>query len=75
MKKTKFSKTIWLGLVTTGISVLTLVQGEEWIKAYPQVVGYIGIGIGVLGIAFRFLTTMPLGAAVKIKESLKKKNG
>ena len=75
MRDTKFSKTLWLAIVTTILSVLTLVQGEAWIQEYPQVVGYIGIAIGLLGIVFRFLTSMPLGAAVKIKKALKKKDG
>ena len=56
------SKTFWSGLIITLISVFGVLEGSEFIAQYPQVVAGIGVAIGVLTIALRFLTGEPLVA-------------
>jgi len=64
-KKPLASKTIWLGILTTLISILGLVGGEAWIQEYPQVVSGIGFVGGVLVLVLRWATTVPLTIAKK----------
>ena len=55
------SKTLKLGAITTLISVLGLVAGEEWMQAYPEAVSALGLVTGFLIVLMRFLTKQPLG--------------
>lgn len=68
MKKTFQSKTIWFGTITAVLSALTFFQGEEWVKEYPQVAAGIGVGVGLLTVVLRFVTTKPL-QLVKAKDT------
>lgn len=64
-KKLLASKTIWLGILTTLISILGLIGGEAWIQEYPQVVSGIGFVGGVLVLVLRWVTTIPLAITKK----------
>lgn len=55
------SKMNWLGMIVTVISMLGLLQGEEWIQQYPQVVAALGIAAGILTVIFRQFTIRPVG--------------
>lgn len=69
MKRFYESKTVWLGVATAALSILTFLQGEDWIKEYPQVVAGIGTVVGVLTIVVRYFTSasMELTNVVKYK--------
>ncbi len=67
MKKTFESKTVLFGIATAILSALTFFQGEEWIKEYPQVVAGIGTAIGLITIALRFVTKLPMALMEKAK--------
>ena len=54
------SRTLWVNLLTTGISVLGLVAGSDLIAEYPRAVAAIAALIGVANIVLRFLTTVPV---------------
>lgn len=56
------SKTVWLGVAMTIVSVLGLLAGEEWIQAYPAVVSALGLVAGLLVVIVRHWTTEPLKA-------------
>lgn len=50
------SKTFWVNLVTTAVAMLTLLSGQEWIADYPKVTAAIGVALGLLNIALRWVT-------------------
>lgn len=50
------SKTFWVNLVTTAVAMLTLLSGQEWISDYPKVTAAIGVALGLLNIALRWVT-------------------
>lgn len=54
------SKMNWLGVIVTIVSVLGLLQGEEWIQQYPQVVAGLGIAAGFLTVILRQFTVKPV---------------
>ena len=54
------SKTVWLGVGVTAVSVLGLVAGAEWMQAYPEAVAVLGMVVGVLGVVLRHYTDRPL---------------
>jgi hypothetical protein len=54
------SKTMRVAILTTVVSVLALLQGEQWIAEYPQVVAVIGVAIGVVQVVLRTLTSRPV---------------
>ena len=54
------SKTFWVNALTTGVAVLTLIAGQEWIAEYPKVTAGIVATIGVLNVALRYVTTAPI---------------
>lgn len=72
MKRWFQSKTVWLGILTLILSILTFIQGEEWISQYPQVVAIIGTVIGVLTIILRFFTHKSMELTVDLKNKLRK---
>lgn len=56
MKKWYESKTMWFGIGTLLVSILTATQGQEIVKNNPSAVAYIGMAIGVLTIILRVVT-------------------
>jgi hypothetical protein len=60
MKEFYESKTVWLGLMTSALSILTFLQGEAWIVEYPVAVSTIGTVVGLLTIALRYVTKVPM---------------
>lgn len=54
------SKTIWVGVLTTVASTLGFLQGQEFIAQYPHVVAGLGAAVGLITIALRFITTVPI---------------
>ena len=67
-KKWFESKSIWFGLLTLTVSILSFLAGEEWIRDYPRVVAIMGTVVGVLTIILRFLAQRPMKATMEIKE-------
>lgn len=61
MKTWFLSKTVWLGIATTGVSFLTWLAGQGFIQDNPTVVSIIGAVIGIVIIYLRTVTTQPLG--------------
>lgn len=60
MKWAFLSRTILVNSATTALSVLALIQGQNWIVDYPRVVAGIGVAIGALNVYLRFVTTVPV---------------
>lgn len=54
------SKTIIVNSLTVVVGVLGYLQGHEVIAAYPGVVAGLVATIGVLNVALRFVTTIPV---------------
>ena len=54
------SKTFWVDALTTGVAVLTLIAGQEWIAEYPKVTAGIVGTIAVLKIVLRYVTVSPI---------------
>ena len=54
------SKAFWLGLITFALALADFVQGAEFVQQWPQVVTIIGMGVGVLTVIVRILTTKPI---------------
>lgn len=54
------SKSVWLGVITTVVSLLTAAMGQEFIMQYPQVVAGIGMVVGFLTVVLRYLTDRPI---------------
>jgi hypothetical protein len=50
------SRTFWLNFITTAVAMLTLLAGQEWIAEYPKVTAAIGVALGLLNIALRWVT-------------------
>ena len=67
MKPQLKSKTVWLGMLITLLSILGLVAGEPWIQDYPQVVAVLGIITGVLTVIIRQFTTQPVSNGLRRK--------
>lgn len=57
MKSPWQSKTIWVNGLTLAGSVLAMLSGSELIAAHPGLVSAIGIGLAVVNLALRFVTT------------------
>lgn len=60
MKKFYESKTVWLGFMTSALSILTFLKGEAWIIEYPSAVSVIGVLVGALTIILRYVTKEPI---------------
>ncbi len=60
MKTWYQSKTIIVGIVTSVVSILALLQGQDVIKENPELVAALGTVLGVLNIILRFLTDKPV---------------
>ncbi len=60
VKKLMKSKTIVVNGLTVVVGVLGYLQGHEVIAAYPGVVAGLVAAIGVLNVALRFVTTIPV---------------
>lgn len=56
MKKWHQSKTIWFGVLTLVLSLLTATQGQEIIQNNPTVISLIGMSIGVITIILRAIS-------------------
>jgi len=54
------SKAVWLGILTLVVSILSFLEGEEWIAAYPGLVAALGTVVGIATVVIRFLTKTPL---------------
>lgn len=54
------SRTAWVNGITTAIAVVGAVQGQQWISDNPTVVAGLIAAIGVLNVALRFVTTVPV---------------
>jgi hypothetical protein len=54
------SKTFWVNVLTFLVAVLGLLQGQEWIADHPQAVSIVGMAIGGINIALRWLTDRPV---------------
>ncbi|KKN88351.1 hypothetical protein LCGC14_0249140 [marine sediment metagenome] len=54
------SKTVWLGIATSVLSILGIFAGEKWIMEYPQIASGIGLTIGILTVVVRHFTSVPL---------------
>lgn len=67
-KKFYESKTVWLGILTLIVSVLTFMQGEEWVTQYPKIVSAVGTAIGVLTIVLRYLTENAMALTAKFRK-------
>lgn len=50
------SKTFWTGVCVFALSGLTFLQGEDWVKDNPRATSSVGMGVGVLMVALRFLS-------------------
>ena len=60
-KKWYTSRTVWLGLITTAVSALSLVTQNELIAQNPALVGVIGTLVGFLNVVLRLGTTTGIG--------------
>lgn len=60
LKKLMKSKTIIVNGLTVVVGVLGYLQGHEVIAQYPGVVASIVAAIGILNVALRFVTTIPV---------------
>ncbi len=65
------SKTMVFAIVTTIVSILSLVAGEEWIQAYPQVVGVIGLVVAGITAILRYLTSEEMVGLFTRKKKIK----
>jgi hypothetical protein len=61
------SKTVWLGLLTLTISILSFLQGEEWIQRYPDFVAALGTSVGIATIMLRYVSEKPMALTEKRK--------
>jgi len=62
------SKTMILSIMTTVVSVITLLMGEQWIMAYPDVVAWMGIVVGILTGILRQVTSKGMAGFLKVKD-------
>jgi len=75
MKRFFESKTVWLGILMLVASILGFLQGEEWIKEYPNVVALLGTAAGILTIVIRYFTEKPLALRQSFKAKKALRNG
>jgi len=54
------SKTIWFGVGTFALSVLSWLAGQDYITNNPAAVSVIGAIVGIITIALRTVTNKPL---------------
>lgn len=55
-----FSKTFLANAALTVVSVLTALQGQEWVVDHPQLIGVIGAIVGVANVVLRLVTSQPV---------------
>lgn len=60
MKKPTQSKTVWVNIIVVAVAALTGIMNTEIIAQYPEVIAYLGAGIGVLNIILRLQTKEPI---------------
>ena len=60
LKKALKSKTIIVNVLMVGAGVLGYLSGHEVITQYPEVVSALVAAAGVVNVALRFLTTIPV---------------
>jgi hypothetical protein len=74
MKNWYQSKTVWLGLLTLTISILTYLQSDELISRYPDIVAALGTSIGIMTILLRYVSEKPMALTRKVQWQ-KRKSG
>lgn len=65
MKSLFESKTFWANAAVTLVGVLSVVAGNEQVKAHPQIVGFIVTAIGVVNVILRVITEQPVTVSAK----------
>ena len=51
---------MWVNALTLAVATAGFISGHELIAANPQIVAGIGVVIGIMNIALRFITTEPI---------------
>ena len=69
-KKWFESKSIWLGLLTLTVSLLSLILDTDWIRDYPNFVATLGTVVGILTIILRYVTGKPMKLTMNYKEGI-----
>lgn len=54
------SKTFWVNALTAAVSIAAYIQGSDLIAQNPEVVAWIGTGIGLVNVFLRLLTKEPI---------------
>lgn len=55
-KKPSQSKTIWFNVLTVGAATLAFVAGQDIIVDYPALSASLGVLVGLVNVALRFVT-------------------
>ena len=55
------SKTIWVNAITAATATLTVLGGQQIVQEYPKASAAIVAALGVLNIALRVITVLPIG--------------
>jgi nitrate reductase gamma subunit len=55
------SRTIWINCITVAVGICGFLAGHEVIMEYPNAVAALVVAQGLLNIALRFITVMPVG--------------
>lgn len=61
MKPVLKSKTVWVNMITVAVGICGYLAGNEVIIQYPHAVASLVVAQGLLNIALRFVTSMPVG--------------
>lgn len=59
-KTPKASKTIWFNVLTIGAATLAFVAGQDIIVDYPALSAALGVAVGLVNVALRFVTKTPI---------------
>lgn len=54
------SRTFWVNALTLSVATAGFISGHEIIAANPQIVAGMGVLVGIMNIALRFITTEPI---------------
>lgn len=55
------SKTIWINAITAATATLTALGGQQIVQEYPKASAAIVAALGVLNVALRIITVLPIG--------------
>ena len=55
------SKTIWVNAITAAVGTLTALNGQAIVQEYPKASAAIVAALGVLNVALRVITVLPIG--------------